>query len=91
VTNCELCRAGFEEKETVAEVGCGAVEGCAGEVTNRGDGGAECPSDLALKDVELGALESLKRPSWRVKCFPIRSPRMTRILRYCVSKNIIGH
>jgi hypothetical protein len=48
---------GYEGVETVAEVGCGAVEGCAGEVTHRGDGGAECPADLALEDVELGFTE----------------------------------
>jgi hypothetical protein len=43
--------------EAVAEVGCGAVEGCAGEVTHRGDGGAECPADLALEGVELEIAE----------------------------------
>jgi hypothetical protein len=43
--------------EAVAEVGCGAVEGCAGEVTQPGDGGAECPANLAFKDVELGIVE----------------------------------
>jgi hypothetical protein len=31
--------------------------GCAGEVTRRGDGGAECSADLALDGVELGVTE----------------------------------
>jgi hypothetical protein len=53
VSDCELCCVGFEGGEAVAEVGCGAVEGCAGEVTHRGDGGAEYLADLALEDVEL--------------------------------------
>jgi hypothetical protein len=44
---------GFEGGEAVAEVGCGAVEGCAGEVAHRGHGGAECPADLAFR-LELG-------------------------------------
>jgi hypothetical protein len=35
----------------------GAVEGCAEEITHRGDGGAKCPVDLALEDVELGSAE----------------------------------
>jgi hypothetical protein len=33
------------------------VEGCAGEVTHRGDGGAECPADLAVENVEMGIAE----------------------------------
>jgi hypothetical protein len=44
---------GFEGGEAVAEVGRGAVEGCAEEVTHRGDGGAKSPADFALEDVEL--------------------------------------
>jgi hypothetical protein len=43
--------------EAVAGVGGGAMEGCAGEVTHRGDGGAECPVDLPFKDVQLGIAE----------------------------------
>jgi hypothetical protein len=43
----------FEGGEAVTEVRCGAVKGCAGEVTHRGDGRAECPADLALEDVEM--------------------------------------
>jgi hypothetical protein len=34
-----------------------AVEGGAREVTHRGDGGAECSADLAVKDAELGVTE----------------------------------
>jgi hypothetical protein len=37
VTDRELCGMGFEGGEAVAEVECGAVEGCAGEVAHRGD------------------------------------------------------
>jgi hypothetical protein len=48
---------GVEGGETVLDVGCGAVESCAGEVTHRGDGRAECPADLALEGVELGISE----------------------------------
>jgi hypothetical protein len=54
MTDCELCCVSFEGRETVPEVGCGAVEGCAREVTHRGDGGAECPGGSALEGVELG-------------------------------------
>jgi hypothetical protein len=48
---------GFEGGKAVAEVGGEAVEGCAGEVTHRGDDGAECPADLSVEDVELGIAE----------------------------------
>jgi hypothetical protein len=48
---------GFEGGEAVTEVGCGAVEGCAGEVTYRGDGEAACAADLAVEDVELRVAE----------------------------------
>jgi hypothetical protein len=41
VTDCELCRVGFEGGEAVAEVGCGTVEGCSGEVTPRANRSAE--------------------------------------------------
>jgi hypothetical protein len=34
------------------------VEGCAGEVTHRRDGVAECPADLALEGVEQGVVEN---------------------------------
>jgi hypothetical protein len=54
VTDCELRNVGFEGDEAVAEVGCGAVEGCVGEVTHRGDRGAECPADVAIGVDELG-------------------------------------
>jgi hypothetical protein len=47
----KLCDVGFEGRETVAEVGCGAVEGYAGEVAHRRNGGAECSADLAVEDV----------------------------------------
>jgi hypothetical protein len=57
VADCELRRMGFKGGEAVSEDGCGAVEGCAEEVTHRGDGGAECPADLALEGVELGVAE----------------------------------
>jgi hypothetical protein len=57
VAYCEFCSVSFEGEEAVAEVGCGAVEGCAGEVTHQGDGGAECPNDLALEGVEFGVVE----------------------------------
>jgi hypothetical protein len=63
VTYCELCCVGFDGGEAVAKVGCGAVNGCAGEVTCRGDGGAECPADLALEGVELGVVEEAERES----------------------------
>jgi hypothetical protein len=33
------------------------VEGCAGKVTYRGDGGAEGSADLAFEDVQLGVAE----------------------------------
>jgi hypothetical protein len=49
---------GFEGGEAVAEVRCGVVKGCAGEVTHRGDGGVEFPTDFVLKDVELGVAEA---------------------------------
>jgi hypothetical protein len=39
VTHCELRCVSFEGGKAVAEVGCGAVEGCAGEVAHRGDSG----------------------------------------------------
>jgi hypothetical protein len=48
---------GLEGGKAVADFGCGAVEGCAGEAPYQGDGGAECPEDLALKNVELGIAE----------------------------------
>ena len=54
VADCELCGMGFEGGEAVAEVGSGAVEGCAREVAYRGDGGVECAADLAVEGVELG-------------------------------------
>jgi hypothetical protein len=57
MTDCELCILRFDGGENVVEVGCGAVEGCSGEVTYRGDGGAECPADFALEDVERGIAE----------------------------------
>jgi hypothetical protein len=58
VANNELCGVGFEGGETVAEV-CGrAVEGGAGEVTHRGDGGAECAAYLPFDGVELGVGEA---------------------------------
>jgi hypothetical protein len=52
---------GFEGGKAVPEVGCGAVEGGAGEVTHRGAGGVECPADLALEDVELGVAEEAEQ------------------------------
>jgi hypothetical protein len=88
VTDSELCCVGVEGGKAVPEVGCGAVEGCAGEVMHRGDCGAECPANLALEDVEVGIA---KEASWRVKLFPMRSPRMTvmtRILLDCVSREV---
>jgi hypothetical protein len=36
----------------------------------------------------MSSWELLKRPSWRVECLPIISPRMTRILRDCVSGEV---
>jgi hypothetical protein len=47
------CCVGFKGGEAIAEVGSGAVKRCAGKVTHRRDGGAECPADLALEGVEL--------------------------------------
>jgi hypothetical protein len=51
VAYCKLCGMGFEGGEAVAEVGGRAVEGCAGEVTHRGDSGVDCSADLAAEDV----------------------------------------
>jgi hypothetical protein len=48
---------GFEGGEAVAEVGCRAMEGCAGEVTHRRGGGAESSAYLAVEYVELGVAE----------------------------------
>jgi hypothetical protein len=78
MADCELCCVSFEGGDAVAEVGCGAVEGCVGEVMHRGDGGANCPADLALEDIEQGVAEEAEL---EMKCFPMRSYRMTRILR----------
>ena len=36
------------------------MEGCAGKVTYRGDGGAECAADLSFESVELGVGEEAK-------------------------------
>ena len=41
VIYCELCGVGFEGGEAVAEGGGWAVEGCAREISHRGDGGVE--------------------------------------------------
>jgi hypothetical protein len=57
VADCELCGVGFEGGEAAAEVGGRAVEGDAGEVTHRGDGGAECSADLSFEGVQLGVAE----------------------------------
>jgi hypothetical protein len=57
VAHCELCGVGSEEGEAVADVRGGAVKGCAGEVTYRGDGGAEGSADLSVEDVQLGVAE----------------------------------
>jgi hypothetical protein len=54
VADSELCGVGFEGGEAVAEVGGGALEGCAGEIAHRGDGRAECPTDLSFEVVQLG-------------------------------------
>jgi hypothetical protein len=51
VTDCELYGVGFEGGEAVGEVRDRAVEGCAREVTHRGDGGAECSADLSIENV----------------------------------------
>jgi hypothetical protein len=59
------------------------VEGCAGVDTHRGDGGAECLADLALEHVQLRIDEEAElEGEW------MRSPRMTRILRDCVSMEV---
>jgi hypothetical protein len=57
VTYSELSGVSFLGGKAVAEVGGGAVEGCAGEVTYRGDGGVECSADLSVEGVELGIAE----------------------------------
>jgi hypothetical protein len=57
MADCELCGVGFEGGEVVAEVGCRAVEGGAGEVTHRGDGGAECSADLSFEGFQLRVAE----------------------------------
>jgi hypothetical protein len=81
-TDCEWCCVGFEGGEAVTEVGCGAMEGSAVEVTHRVDGKAECPAYLVLEDVEVVIA---KEAEMEGEVFPIRSPRMTPILRDCVS------
>jgi hypothetical protein len=53
VADCQLCGVGFEGGEAVTDVGGRAVEGGAGEVTHRGDGGAECAAYLSFEDVQL--------------------------------------
>jgi hypothetical protein len=58
-----LYGVGFEGGKAVAEVGGGAVEGRAGEVTHRGDGGAECSADLSVEDVEIGIAEEAELES----------------------------
>jgi hypothetical protein len=63
VTDFELCGVGFKGREAISEVSGGTVEGGAGEVTHRGDGGAECPADLAFEDVELGVAEEAQLKS----------------------------
>jgi hypothetical protein len=57
VTDCELCGVGFKGRESISKVGGGAVEGGAGKVTDRGDGGAECLADLSFEDVQLEVAE----------------------------------
>ena len=52
-----MCGLGFEGGGAVAEVGGRAMEGGAGKVTYRGDGGAECVADLSFERVELGVGE----------------------------------
>jgi hypothetical protein len=47
----------FEGGEAEAEVGDGAVKGYGGEVTHRGDFGAESLADFALESVDLGVAE----------------------------------
>jgi hypothetical protein len=53
VAYCELCGVGCDGGDAVAEVGGRAVEGGAGEVTHRGDGGAGCSADLSFEGVQL--------------------------------------
>jgi hypothetical protein len=53
VADSELCGVGLEGGESVSEVGGRAVKGGAGEVTYRGDGGAECAANLSFEGVEL--------------------------------------
>jgi hypothetical protein len=60
VADCELRSVSFGGGEAVAEVGCEAVEVCAGEVTHREDGGAEDPADLALDSVQMGVAKQTK-------------------------------
>jgi hypothetical protein len=57
VADCELYGVGFKGGEAIAEVSGRAVEGGAREVTHRGDGGAEGPSDLSFEDVHVGVAE----------------------------------
>ena len=57
VADCELSGMGFEGGEAVTEVGGGPVEGGAGEITYRGDGGAEISADLTIEGVQLGVTE----------------------------------
>jgi hypothetical protein len=57
VADNELCGVGFEGGEAVAKFIAGSVEGCAGEVTHRGDGGAKCSAYLPFDDVQLGIVE----------------------------------
>jgi hypothetical protein len=57
VADGKLSGVGFEGGKAVAKFKGGSVEGCAGEVTHRGDGGAECSTNLPFQEVELGVVE----------------------------------
>jgi hypothetical protein len=57
VADCELCGVGLKGRKAITEVRGRAVEGDAGEVAHRGDGGAECFADLSFQDVHLGVVE----------------------------------
>ena len=86
MADSELCGVGFEGGEAVSEVGGRAVEDGAGklrtEETAERSARQICPS-------RVSSWESVKRPSWRVKCLPMRSPRMTLILLHdCVSGEV---
>jgi hypothetical protein len=61
VADRELRGMSFEGGEAVSKVGGGPMEGGAGEVTYRGDGGAESSAYLTFEGVQLGVADEAER------------------------------